>query len=59
MLHASEGLEAGVVEKQAPAQPLAKTSLTLSKANPFSGKFNVNQNTSIKPLKPLLPPQDS
>jgi class 3 adenylate cyclase len=59
MLHASEGLEAGVIEKQAPAQPLAKTSLTLSKANPFSGKFNVNQNTSIKPLKPLLPPQDS
>jgi hypothetical protein len=59
MLHASEGLEAEAIEKQDPAQPLTKTSLILSKTNPFSGKFNVSQNTSLKPLKPLFPPEES
>ena len=47
------------VTKQEPSQIVAKTSLTLGKANPFSGKLNVSKTSIIKPLKPLPPsPED-
>ena len=51
--------ERQAVEKQAPAQVVAKTSLTLGKANPFSGKLNVNKAPVLKPLKPLPPAEES
>ncbi len=55
----SSSNEGQTIDKEAPAQIVAKTYLPLGKANPFSDKRPAHKANVLKPLKPLLPPDES